>query len=72
VARFPLRYDPQFWGMVFPLAMYTTGSFRLVEVLELDFLRFVPAVFIWLALAAWLATFFGMVAQLAQAARQAT
>lgn len=69
VARFPLRYDPQFWGMVFPLAMYTTGSFRLVEVLELDFLRFVPATFIWLALTAWLVTCVGMLGHLLREAR---
>jgi len=60
IARFPVEYDPQFWAMVFPLAMYTTGSLRLIEVLGLSFLSFIPAVFIWLALAAWLATATGL------------
>ncbi len=70
VARFPLRYDPQFWGMVFPLAMYTTGSLRMIEALTLEFLWFVPAIFIWLAVAAWLATLVAMLLHLARAQRR--
>jgi len=72
VARFPLEYDPQYWGMVFPLAMYTTGSLRLMDVLDLEFLRFIPATFIWLALSAWLATVFGMFRYLLKANRKPT
>src|SRR5687768_17049563 len=55
--RFPLRYDPLYWGAVFPLGMYTACTFRLAAVLNLDFLQRLPRVFIYIALAAWLAAF---------------
>ncbi len=58
--RFPLRYDPLYWGAVFPLGMYTTCTFRLGEVLDLPFLATLARSFFWIALAAWAAAFFGL------------
>lgn len=55
VRRYPLRYDAQLWGMVFPLGMYTTGTLSLAEALNIDFLKTIPQVTVWFALAAWLA-----------------
>ncbi|WP_396621776.1 tellurite resistance/C4-dicarboxylate transporter family protein [Marinobacter sp. W-8] len=55
-----LQYEPQLWSMVFPLAMYTTGTIRLVDALGTEFLMIIPAVTIWLALAAWVFTSIGM------------
>lgn len=54
VRRYPLRYDAQLWGMVFPLGMYTTGTLSLAEALDIGFLRAIPKFTVWLALAAWL------------------
>jgi tellurite resistance protein TehA-like permease len=32
--RFALTYDPQYWGMVFPLGMYTGSTFQLAKALD--------------------------------------
>ena len=57
--RFPLRYDPLYWGAVFPLGMYTACTYRLSQVLGIEFLERVPRAFVYVALAAWLAAFAG-------------
>ncbi|HZT57761.1 MAG TPA: tellurite resistance/C4-dicarboxylate transporter family protein [Pyrinomonadaceae bacterium] len=58
--RFPLRYDPQYWGMVFPLGMYTVCTFQLSKAIGFEPLMLVPRCFVYLALAAWLAAFAGL------------
>ena len=59
--HFPLAYDPLYWGMVFPLGMYTVCTLQLSKALALEFLLFIPRIFIFVALAAWLITFMGLV-----------
>lgn len=61
IMRYPFRYEPQYWGMAFPLAMYTTGTLRLADALRLDFLMTIPRVFVWLAALVWLIVFAGMI-----------
>jgi len=62
--RYPLSYDPQYWGLVFPLGMYTTCTFQLAKALQLPFLLAIPQYSVYIALAAWLVTFAGLIYRL--------
>ncbi len=67
--RFPLKYDPLYWGAVFPLGMYAAGTHEMARAMALDFLDFVLPVFLYVALAAWAAAFTGLVRQLLRRVR---
>lgn len=62
--HFPLSYDPQFWGMVFPLSMYTTSTFQLSKALGVPFLTIIPRFMVYIALSAWIVVFIGLIHQL--------
>jgi len=66
---YPFEYDPLYWGAVFPLAMYTVCTFSLAKVMHLDFLMAIPRGFIFVAMAAWLTTFIGLLRRIVGGAR---
>ncbi len=71
IERVRLEYDPQYWGMVFPLGMYTTATVRLAALLEATFLLEIAHAFVFVAIAAWTLTFAGFVHGVARRAPRA-
>ena len=64
--RFPLRYDPQYWGAVFPLGMYAVCTLAIGRAMQLPFLEVIARCFFYIALLAWLLAFLGLVRRLAR------
>ena len=59
--KFPLSYDPQYWGMVFPFGMYTVCTFQLSKAINFPSLLVIPRYFIYLALAGWFIVSLGLI-----------
>jgi tellurite resistance protein TehA-like permease len=70
--RVPLRYEPDDWDIVFPIGMYTVGSFALAHALDLKFLLAIPAVGVYISLLAWALVTVGMMMSMRHASRAAT
>lgn len=58
--KYPLKYDPLYWGAVFPQGMYAVCTFRMAKALHIPFLHYLYDVFIYIALFAWVITFTGL------------
>lgn len=67
IQRVRLGYDPQYWGLVFPLGMYTACTIRLSAALDLPPLLHIARVAVHVAVAAWALTFAGFLVHLARA-----
>jgi tellurite resistance protein TehA-like permease len=57
----PLAYGPLCWGGVFPLGMYSAGTYWLAESVGASFLMPLSYAFMVAAVVAWMATFVGLV-----------
>jgi tellurite resistance protein TehA-like permease len=66
VRRFPLRYDPLYWGAVFPLGIYAVATKHLAAALALPFLAPLGPAFFVVALVAWTLVFIGLAWELLQ------
>lgn len=64
--RYPLKYDPLYWGAVFPIGMYSVSTHEMAAAMNLPFLNFLTPIFMVCALVAWAAAFVGLLRQLAQ------
>lgn len=60
IQRVPLRYNPEYWGLVFPLGMYTVCTVSLLELTGGTSLQALPMATLGAALLAWTATFCGL------------
>lgn len=58
--RYPFSYGPQWWAMVFPLAMYTASTWELAVALDLPFLKAIPRAMFYISLISWILVFVGM------------
>lgn len=70
IRRVPLRYDPMYWGAVFPLGMYAVCTLALARALDLDFLAWLPPLFGAAALLAWVLAFGGLLHRIGRWLRQ--
>jgi tellurite resistance protein TehA-like permease len=64
--RFPLHYDPLYWGAVFPVGMYAVATLQMARAMDLGFLGWIPRCFVYLAILGWAATFIGFAATMAR------
>jgi tellurite resistance protein TehA-like permease len=72
IRKFPLRYDPLYWGAVFPLGMYTVCTARVASAVDAPYLAAISQVFVYIALGAWGIAAAGMVWHLLAGPRRAS
>lgn len=61
IKKVPFKYNPEYWGMVFPLGMYAVCTVKLSQAVELPFLMEVSSVFVFFAICAWTIVFISLI-----------
>lgn len=64
VQRVPLSYEPGLWSVIFPLGMYAVAGIYLGRADRLPVVQAIGQAELWVALAAFVATFVGMIVHL--------
>ena len=65
-----MKYDPLYWGAVFPVGMYSVSTFQMAQAMGFDFLAGLPELFAWIALAVWALAFVAFLRSRRRALRQ--
>ncbi|MCC7527341.1 MAG: tellurite resistance/C4-dicarboxylate transporter family protein [Candidatus Melainabacteria bacterium] len=60
IRHFKFTYDPLYWGLVFPLGMYSVCTLKLGRVLDIAVMEHIARLFLVLGMTAWLITFLSM------------
>ena len=60
VRKFRFSYDPLYWGLVFPLGMYSVCTYKMNLVFEIAPLLMISRIFLVAAVIAWFLTFLSM------------
>ena len=68
--RVPIRYEPRYWGLAFPLAMYTTATLQLASAEHLAFLAPLAEMFFIAACAVWALAAIGLLRSIARGVRR--
>ncbi|HEX6137401.1 MAG TPA: tellurite resistance/C4-dicarboxylate transporter family protein [Casimicrobiaceae bacterium] len=68
--RIPLRYDPQYWSLVFPLGMYSVATHAYAQGNGLEFLLPLARIAAFVSLAAWVLTAAGLARRLLRGRRE--
>ncbi|MFQ5714422.1 MAG: tellurite resistance/C4-dicarboxylate transporter family protein [Candidatus Scalinduaceae bacterium] len=62
------KYTPLYWGMVFPLGMYTACTIKLSQAIQIPFIINISNYFIYVAFVAWSFIFISMMISISKAA----
>jgi|TARA_B100001971_G_C18248250_1_gene576056 tellurite resistance protein TehA-like permease len=64
VKRFPFSYDQGYWGLVFPLGMYTVCTFQLGSAINSDLISAISRGFVYISVLVFSLVFFGFLRRL--------